>query len=205
MSEADRTRTAGTITARGRSLAVLGALLGAAAALIGSTQTWLTATVADAALPVSGAEAIPVLQPLTLAALALSLVLTLVGRVLRYILGVVAVAAGGAIAVVSARLAAEPTASAASSVVTEHTGIAGADAVSELVTGLALTPWPVVTVAAGVLVALAGIWTLVTAHAWRRSGRKYENDGGAAARAADEPLDAVDSWDGLSRGDDPTR
>ncbi|WOF21506.1 Trp biosynthesis-associated membrane protein [Microbacterium betulae] len=205
MSDAARSRASGPIAARGRSSAVLGALAGASVALIGSTQTWLTATVADAALPVSGAEAVPVLQPLTLAALALSLVLTLVGRVLRYVLGAIAVAVGGTIAWISGRLAADPTPSAAVSVVTEHTGIAGADAVSDLVTGISLTPWPAVSVVAGAVVVLAGVWTLATAHAWRRSGRRYENDGGAAARAADEPLDAVDSWDGLSRGDDPTR
>ncbi|MGW9112708.1 Trp biosynthesis-associated membrane protein [Microbacterium sp. NPDC055683] len=191
--------------ARARSIAVLAALIGAATALIGSTQTWLVATVAGAALPVTGAEAVSVMQPLALAALALSLVLSIAGRAVRYVLGAVALVVGGAIGWLGLALVADPSPTAAAGPVTEHTGIAGAEAVSELVTALALTPWPAITVAAGLLVAAAGAWTLATAHAWRRGGRRYESGGTRAAADDGAPLDAVDSWDDLSRGDDPTR
>ncbi|GLJ60075.1 hypothetical protein GCM10017576_02040 [Microbacterium barkeri] len=195
----------GALAGRGRMIAVLAALSGAALALIGSTQTWLTASVAGATLPVAGSEAVSVLQPLSLAALALSLVLAIVGPVVRYVLAALAVAVGGGIAWLSAALVAAPRATAASAVVTEHTGIAGESAIEDLVQGMALTPWPAVTIVAGALIALAGLWTLGTAHAWRRAGRRYEKRSGRTAAADDAPLDAIDSWDDLSRGDDPTR
>lgn len=195
----------GSLTRRGRSIAVLAALAGAALSLIGSTQTWLTVSVAETTLPVAGAEAVSVLQPLSLAALALSLVLAIVGPVVRYVLAVAAIAVGGAIAWLSAALVATPRATAASTVVTEHTGIAGESAIEDLVQGMALTPWPTVTIIAGALIALAGGWTLLTAHTWRRAGRRYEKGATRTATADDAPLDAIDSWDDLSRGDDPTR
>lgn len=197
-------RTAAT-GARGRSIAVLAALTGGALALIGSTQTWLTASVAEAALPVSGAEAVSVLRPLALAALALSLVLAIVGLALRYVLAAVAITVGGAVTWLSLNVAIAPSASAASSVVTEHTGIAGDAAIADLVQSIALTPWPATTGAAGMVVVAAGIWTLATAHRWKRSGRKYEKGSARAGRDEAAPLDAIDSWDDLSRGDDPTR
>ncbi|WP_345750231.1 Trp biosynthesis-associated membrane protein [Microbacterium rhizophilus] len=193
-----------TLRSRARSLTVVAILLAGAVGLIGSTQTWAVATLADGDLPVSGGIAVPVLQPLMLTALALGLVLTLVGRLLRYILGALAILVGGAVAVLSAPLIATPPLSAVAPAVTERTGLAGAEAIADAVQDVASTPWPVVTLVAAVLIALAGAAVLATAHLWVRGGRRYTT---AAAAPRDEraSLDAVDSWDDLSRGDDPTR
>jgi hypothetical protein len=93
---------------------------------------------------------------------------------------------------------------AAEPAVTDATGIAGASSVASIVDSTSLTAWPALTLAFGVLIALMGIGILVTARAWPRSSKKY-----SAVRmepvASDEMPDAVDSWDELSRGDDPTR
>ena len=60
--------------ARARMLGVLAILLGGAVGIVGSTQTWLEVTLrsgATEALSVPGASALPLLAPLSLAALAI--------------------------------------------------------------------------------------------------------------------------------------
>ncbi|MAP63254.1 MAG: peptidase [Microbacterium sp.] len=202
------------MTRRPRSLAVLMILVAGALGVISSTQTWLVVTLASVEgeqLPVAGADAVPVLAPLSLAALALGAALTIVGRVLVYAFGVLTGLLGAVVAVASARVAIDTPVEAYASTVTEATGITGPQAVRDLVTSTALTPWPVLTVVVAVIIVLAGVLTLVTAHRWTGSGRRYRQGGAddateSAAPGADpsRPRDAIDSWDDLSRGEDPT-
>lgn len=151
--------------ARARSLSVLLILLGGALAIISSTQTWLDVTIAAGAdpLPVPGGSALPVLAPLSLAALALALVLSIVGVALRYIAGALALALGAAIVWMTWRIATEQPVSAVASVVTTATGISGTG-VSGLVRHITASPWPVITIGAGVLIIIGGLFTLATAH-----------------------------------------
>jgi uncharacterized membrane protein (TIGR02234 family) len=195
------------MTRRARLICVVVIVLTGAVGLISSTQTWfeVTLTAGGDALAVPGAEAIPVLAPLCLAVLALGAALTIVGTVLRYILGGLTVLAGAALLWLTAPVAAAAPVSAVASAVTTATGIAGLESVSQLIASITATPWPAVTVSSSAVLALAGILTLATAHAWRRTGRRFATDAAHEARTPDEPLDAVDSWDDLSRGDDPTR
>jgi disulfide bond formation protein DsbB len=193
-----------SLRTRARSLAVVTILGSGALGLIGSTQTWVVATLADGELPVPGSSAVPVLQPLMLTSLALGLVLTLVGRVLRYALGALAILVGGAVAALSLPMLTDPPLSSVAPAVTEHTGLAGAEAVASVVLGVAATPWPLVTLIAAIVILAAGIAVLATAHAWARGGRRYATAAQPAARDEAASLDAVDSWDELSRGDDPT-
>lgn len=196
-----------------RSLAVTATLAAGALGIISSTQTWLEVTLTQgsgAALPVAGAAAIPVLAPLSLAVLALGAALSIVGLVLRYVFGAMSVAIAAILGWLTGVVAFQRPASAAASTVTEATGITGPDAMDDLVTRITLTPWPYVTLLAWALLLAAGIYTLVTARSWRRSGRRYAtapaHTGAADAPAAPSaPLDSIDSWDDLSRGDDPTR
>ena len=192
------------MNARLRSLTVVALIAAGALGLIGSTQTWIIARLADGDLPVPGSTAVPVLQPLMLTALALGLVLTLVGRVLRYVLGVIAIALGIGIGVgvLTAPILYGVPASAVAPAVTEHTGITG-EAVSALVESATATAWPVVTLIAALVIVGAGVVVLLTAHRWTRAGRRYAT-APAAPRDEAAPLDAVDSWDDLSRGGDPT-
>jgi len=195
------------MTRRARILAVVTILLVGGLGVIASTQTWLTVTLRAGGdpLPVPGTAALPVLAPLCLAVLALGGALSIVGLVLRYVFGALTVGAAAALVWLAAPIAVSPPVSAVSATVTTATGISGTEAVSGLVAGIVATPWPGVTLAAGALLCVAGLFTLGTAHAWRRTGRRYDADSVAAPRAATGPLDAVDSWDDLSRGDDPTR
>ncbi|WP_203138577.1 Trp biosynthesis-associated membrane protein [Microbacterium sp. JZ31] len=194
-----------SLRTRAKSLTVVTILAAGAVALIGSTQTWAVARLADAELAVSGATAVPVLQPLTLTVLALGLVLTLVGRALRYVLGALAVVVAAGLVVLSAPMLGAPPLSAVAPVVTEHTGLAGAEAIAGVVQDVTATAWPLVTLIAAILIGLAGLAALTTGHLWVRGGRRYDAAADGTARDDAAPLDAIDSWDELSRGDDPTR
>lgn len=201
---------------RARLIAVLITLTAGAIGVISATQTWLTVMLAGGAqqtIDVAGAEAVPVLAPLSLAVLALGAALSIVGLVLRIAFGVLTVLVALALAVPSTAVAVATPVSAVATAVTAATGIAGDDAIGVLVASITATPWPGVTLAACVILLIAGVFTLVTAAGWRGSGRRYRSDSDGApgakgeadaAAAASRPFDAVDSWDDLSRGGDPT-
>ncbi|ALJ20197.1 Trp biosynthesis-associated membrane protein [Microbacterium sp. No. 7] len=192
---------------RARLVALLVIVVGGALALISSTQSWLLVTLGDTGdvLEVSGDAAVPLLAPLSLAALALGLALALVGRPLRYAFGALALAIGATLAWSAWRIAAEHPLDAVAAVVTEATGLAGTAAVSALVSSISATAWPVLALAAAVLIGAGGVFTLATAHRWAGSGRRYRTDAAEADRVdRSRPHDAIDSWDDLSRGDDPT-
>ncbi len=104
----------------------------------------------------------------------------------------------------TAQLLVSPPVSATAATVTDATGISGTDAVASLVTDLSLTPWPAVTLLAQLVLAAASVFTLVTARRWASgASRKYRTATEAGADSG-RPHDAIDSWDDLSRGDDPT-
>lgn len=189
---------------RAKSVAVVVLMAASGLVLLGTTQTWLNVTIADAheAFPVSGSEAPPLAQPLALAVLALALVLTLVGRALRYVLGAIATAAGVGLVAAIVPVVTGPPAAAYAVAVTEHTGLSGDDAIAEIVTSVEQTAWPIVCLVASVVVVLAGAFVLATAHLWRAGGRRFDTTAHAPSSG---PVDPIDSWDELSHGEDPTR
>jgi uncharacterized membrane protein (TIGR02234 family) len=193
------------VIARARLVAVVLMVLAGAIGVISSTQTWLTVALDDGAgheLPVPGADAIPVLAPLSLAVLALGAALSIVGRVMRWIFGALTVLIAGWLLALTAQVAFGTPVSAVSSTVTTATGITGLDSVAALVAGIFPTPWPFIALALWAVLLVAGVFTLATAGRWRGSGRRYRTED--AAPPAMRPRDAIDSWDDLSRGADPT-
>ncbi len=199
---------------RGRLLSVVVTVLCGALGVISSTQTWLTVVLADGArhaLEVPGASAVPVLAPLSLAVLALGAALSIVGLVLRYVFGALAVLIGGVLAWLTARVVFEHPVSAVASVVTESTGITGESSVANLVASVEATAWPAITLVVWAVLVIAGGFVLATAHRWSRTGRRYRTDDAprTASPASSRPHDAagshaIDDWDDLSRGEDPT-
>jgi small-conductance mechanosensitive channel len=186
---------------------ILSSLVLSALALIAWTQTWLdvelSAGAPSTAVAVDGAIAAPALAALALAGGALAAALAIAGLLFRIVLGVLDVVLGACIALSAVLVLREPVA-ASEAAVTNATGIAGSDSVAELVTATSLTLWPFLALAFGILLALVGVGVVVTAKRWPSTSRKY-----SAVRLepvdGDAMPDAVDSWDDLTRGDDPTR
>ncbi len=214
---------------RARSTTVLLLLAAGALLLIASTQTWFVVVLRespDTPLEVSGSAAMPVLAPLALAALAVAAATSIAGRFLSYAAAVLAVLLGLALTVLLWAPSTGDTAAAIAPTVTEATGIAGTDAVAALVRRVDTTPWPFIALVLSVALLVIGLFAAVTAHAWPRTGRRYRTNSrprgsdtadrgdqpGPSVRAPGEtsvassvPLDAIDSWDDLSHGSDPTR
>lgn len=191
---------------RARLISVLTVLLMGALALIASTQTWYSVTLHDVTehpLTVSGTAALPVLAPLSLAAIAMAAALGIVGPVMRAIFGVLTVGIGVLLTVLAVPLAFSAPVTAVASTVTEATFISGDAAIIELVATITATAWPLITLLCGAVIGLTGVFILFTSRRWSTTGRRYS--GSAATRvSAAGPVDAIDGWDGLSRGIDPT-
>ena len=87
-------------------------------------------------------------------------------------------------------------------VVTDATGISGAESVAELVASIEGTVWPWLAVVFGALVIVWGVAIALTAGRWPVSGRKYTRT--RTVDATEAMTDPVSEWDALSEGDDPT-
>jgi hypothetical protein len=179
----------------GRLVAVLGLLLAGALGLLAATQPWARATLVDGReLAVAGQELAGGLTILSLACVALALVLPIAGTVWRFVLAGLAVVLGALLAVHSAS-AADGVDPAVAALVADATGIAGSAQAAEIAE-LTTAPWPWVAIAAGALAALVGGWTMLTARRWPvRAARaaRYERTGSGLA------------WDVMDDGEDPTR
>ncbi|WEK59816.1 MAG: Trp biosynthesis-associated membrane protein [Candidatus Microbacterium colombiense] len=195
-----------TLARRGRSLAVSGFLLAGAIGIISSTQTWITVERADAgeAILVPGASALVLLAPLSLAVLALGAALSIAGRVVRLAFAVLGAASAVFLGWSTLHLLIAVPESAIAPTVTEVTGLAGTAAISDVVRSAVPTAWPVFALIGWVILLAASVLVLVTWRRWKAGGRRYRTAPEAAA-PQDGPVDAVDSWDDLSRGTDPTR
>ncbi|MCO1339877.1 hypothetical protein BJH93_13405 [Kocuria polaris] len=188
-----------------RRTSVLVALAGALLALLAVTRTWVTVTPAESAIVqgvvvVPGSAAATSVSALAIVALAAGISLSIAGRVARYVVAAVLVAAGAGIGFASASVLGNPE-SAAAGMVGEAAGTA------QILADYATSPWPFVGIAAGVWTAAAGIVVAVGARRWAES-RKYAAAGEQAAAPAagdDSAVDEIDGWDRLSRGEDPTR
>ena len=195
--------------------AILVALVGSGLALSASTQTWytlhLTAAAGHAAaVSATGSNSAPAVAALSLAGIAFAVALSLAGRVLRYVLGVLGLVLAASIIGSSAAAIADPAGSSIA-VVTKATGIAGDASVRAVIASTDPTAWPALSLAGGILVAVAALAVLAFAHTWPTASRRYGAVKGAAQPASndsDARLSArdaaVDDWDELSRGDDPT-
>lgn len=192
--------------ARGKLISVLGVVALGAMALIASTQAWYFVDlheVIEHPLEVTGTAALPVLAPLGLAAMAMAGALGIVGRALRFVFGVLTLALGSVLTAMVAPLAFSVPVTAVASTVTEATFITGDASITALVASVTPTAWPGITLAVGVLIAVLGVFILVSSRRWQGGGRRFAGSAGVRAQTSG-PVDAIDGWDGLSLGIDPT-
>lgn len=198
-----------------RRTAVLWAIAAGAAVLGTGAQTWIQATdltgLPGTVVTTSGNQAAAVVPAMALVGMASGVALSMARRVGRVVTSVLLVLAGVTTAGAAARAALSPAdaATAQVSAATGTTAEAGAYAV---------TAWPWLTLAAGVLLAACGIAVLVLGRGWRANRRYDTATAGSAATAAtgagpagtdpaaaaENRIDEIDAWDELSRGEDPT-
>lgn len=188
-----------------RGLTLATTALVAALLLLAWSQQWFAITLAEstdaAALTVGGDVAAAGLAPVALTLLAVVAALAIAGPVFRTILGVLEAGLGLVVILLVVDVTGDPVGASASAI-TDATGLTGSDALQGLVAGIETSAWPWVALVLGALVILIGGATAATARRWPVSGRKYTRtrtapaDGGAP--------DAVEEWDALTDGDDPT-
>jgi len=196
---ANLSRGAATVTT-----ALLGAIV-----LLTTLPTWVRATTptatGDLPVTVSGTSAAPAAASVGLVIIAAALVLGLAGKAVRVIALVGIIAANLAAGATVVMFLAEPDIVAA-------TAAADLTSVRAINTPVTVTWWPYLSLA----VLAAGIatsgWLLTHLGTWQTVGRRYQ----PAARAETETpppaadpqtrsrRQAMDDWDAISRGEDPT-
>lgn len=175
-----------------------------------TTQTWLTvhldptqlgqAADSQDGLLVQGSKAATTVTALAMVALAGGLAASIAGRIARWIITAILLLAAAGIVGAAAVVQADPLAAAQGSIAAA-TGISGSSAQVDV------TVFPVLAIVAGALLGLSAL-AIVPAGRYWKTRTKYDtaaagtHAGTAAAPAG--PADEIDSWDRLSRGDDPT-
>ncbi|MBO1267821.1 Trp biosynthesis-associated membrane protein [Arthrobacter cavernae] len=183
-----------------KSTLVLVTVLLALAVFGTTTQSWIEvrldpAGASSSDLHVQGSKAATAVTALALVALAGGLAASIAGRFSRWIIAVIiALSAAGIIAAAATVLAA-PLAAAQGSIAAA-TGISGGQAAATA------TVFPLLAVVAASLLAVCAMVLPPAGRHWK-TRTKY--DVAARARQAGTgPVDEIDSWDSLSRGEDPT-
>lgn len=192
-----------TTTARWQRKSTLIMLaIAAALAVFGTTtQTWIHVAidqgeVAQTDLNIPGSKAAVAVSALALVALAGALASSIAGKVARIITSAIVFASAAGIIAVVLGILADP-AHAAMAEVGAATGIESA------ASNATSTVFPVLAVVAAAVLAIAALLVLWCGRGWNvRTKYDFANSGAAGQNTG--PVDDIDSWDQLSRGEDPT-
>ena len=181
-----------------RLISMVAIVVEAALVSLAWSQTWFLLRLSGVELPVPGSIAGGALLPLALASLALVAALALAGPFFRVVLGVLDALLGVCVVAVCVWALSDPV-RAALPVLIDSTGISGEGTLLGMVASAPATPWPFVALVLGVLTILTGVAVAVTSRAWPTSGARYTR-----TRAETADGTAIQDWDALSEGDDPT-
>ncbi|WP_026546618.1 Trp biosynthesis-associated membrane protein [Paenarthrobacter nicotinovorans] len=183
-----------------KSTLVLATTILALAVFGATTQTWIEVRLdptgaSNSDLHVQGSKAATAVTALAVVALAGGLAASIAGRIARWIIAVLIVLSAAGIILAAITVLMDPL-GAAQGAIAAATGVSGGQA------DAAATAFPVVAIVAGALLALCAVALPLAGRYWT-SRTKY--DAGARSRkSSNEPVDEIDSWDSLSRGEDPT-
>ncbi|TVU59870.1 Trp biosynthesis-associated membrane protein [Paenarthrobacter nitroguajacolicus] len=163
-----------------------------------TTQTWIEVQLdptgaSNSNLHVQGSKAATAVTALALVALAGGLAASIAGKIARWIIAAIIALTAVGIILAAITVLADPLGAAQGSIAAA-TGISGGQA------NVAATAFPIVAVCAGVLLAVCAVLLPFAGRHWK-SRTKYD---AAARKQGNEPVDEIDSWDRLSRGEDPT-
>ena len=181
-------------------------LLGGVLALIGATQTWVTVTGFEAAhidsVQLSGQEASPVITAMALVTIAAGAALSIARNIGRWIIGILAVFAAVTMGWASVNVLTNPV-NAVALKVAETTGTTGQGGVPMAQIDVSLLPW--LTVTGAIIALIGGLLTFVVGSRWPvGKTKKYDVGEVQHQKTRDGELDEIDTWDELSRGEDPT-
>lgn len=183
-----------------KSTLVLATTILALAVFGATTQPWIEVRLdptgaSNSDLHVQGSKAATAVTALAVVALAGGLAASIAGRIARWIIAVLIVLSAAGIILAAITVLMDPL-GAAQGAIAAATGVSGGQA------DAAATAFPVVAIVAGALLALCAVALPLAGRHWT-SRTKY--DAGARSRkSSNEPVDEIDSWDSLSRGEDPT-
>ena len=183
-----------------KSTIVLATTILALAVFGATTQTWIEVRLdptgaSNSDLHVQGSKAATAVTALAVVALAGGLAASIAGKIARWIIAVLITLSAAGIVLAAVTVILDPLGAAQGSIAAA-TGVSGGQA------DAAVTAFPVVAIVAGCLLAVCAIVLPLAGRHWT-SRTKYD----AAARikkSGSEPVDEIDSWDSLSRGEDPT-
>ena len=196
---------------RSKRYLVFGLIILAVLLLFSATRVWVNIELVEGAatvshLNVTGQAAATGVMPIALALLAISVTLTLAKRIMRVVLAVITVLLGLWIAVTAmatARGGTEALVAAASSELSQVTGLGSSDQISA-VSAVGRSPWPAVAVIAGALVAIIGVAIIIWGRSWKAAGQRYETGTAHENRRKNSAPDRISDWDTLSDGNDPS-
>lgn len=162
------------------------------------SQTWFVLSLSDAKVPVPGSIAGGALLPVALASLALLAALALAGPFFRVVLGVLDAMLGVCLLAISIWALSDPVRASLPSLI-EATGISGEATLRAMVSGIDVATWPVVALVLGGVMVITGIGITVTGRGWPIAGARYSR-----TRIETPDGTAIQDWDALTEGDDPT-
>jgi uncharacterized membrane protein (TIGR02234 family) len=183
-----------------KSTLVLATTILALAVFGATTQTWIEVQLdptgaSNSDLHVQGSKAATAVTALAVVALAGGLAASIAGKIARWIIAVLVVLSAAGIILAAMTVLLDPL-GAAQGAIAAATGVSGGQA------DASATAFPVVAIVAGALLAVCAVALPLAGRHWT-SRTKY--DAGARGRkSTNEPVDEIDSWDSLSRGEDPT-
>ncbi len=189
---------------------LLGLTIGALLALAAWTQVWFTFDVSEGAavsqVTVAGTESRPFVSALALGTLAAIGALLLAGNVARLLILLVTIGLGVG-GVISASSASQDPIAASLAPLSAVTGLDDVGTVTAAVTAQTQTAGWIVCSFGFFLIFLSALAGAVTHRKWQRPTDRFnrpESDAEFRSVKTDHISDG-DSWDSLSRGEDPTR
>lgn len=189
---------------------LLALALGALLAMSAWTQAWFVFSISEGVaasdVTVAGTESRPLVSSLAIGALAAIGAILLAGPVERILIliATVVIGASGFVAVVSA--IADPAVAALNSL-SSVLGVVDISAVSQAVTGITITPWPWVTALGFLLLIVFALFGIFSTRQWGNPTQRFNRPEIGTSSASEQKAEIADgdSWDSLSRGEDPTR
>ncbi|WP_159706653.1 Trp biosynthesis-associated membrane protein [Arthrobacter sp. 18067] len=183
-----------------KSTLVLATTILALAVFGATTQTWIEVQLdptgaSNSDLHVQGSKAATAVTALAVVALAGGLAASIAGKIARWIIAVLIVLSAAGIILAAVTVLLDPLGAAQGSIAAA-TGVSGGQA------DAAATAFPVLAIVAGSLLVVCAIVLPLAGRHWT-SRTKYDA-GTRGRKSSSGPVDEIDSWDSLSRGEDPT-